>query len=59
MDILMWIIRGPIIDGQVLYWSNQDGWVNRSSATVFTQEERWALNIPFNLPLESIGWESV
>jgi len=31
-----------------LYWSNDDGWVDADSATVFTQEERDTLNLPMS-----------
>lgn len=36
------LIRGQWceIDGEYLYWSNVDGWVNRASATVFYSTER-------------------
>ena len=27
-----YIIRGPEIDGEVLYWNNVNGWVSRGSA---------------------------
>ena len=29
------------IDGETLYWSNDDGWVGVESATVFTNKERY------------------
>ena len=32
-------------DGE-LYWSNDDGWVDRESATVFSQNEKFVLNLP-------------
>lgn len=48
------IIRGrEDREGETLYWSNEDGWVDRGSATVFTDAERQA----FALPLEAHTWE--
>jgi hypothetical protein len=38
-----------------LYWSNEDGWVDKGSATVFSKEEY--LTTPY-LPLGS-EWEAV
>ncbi len=37
----------------VLFWSNKDGWVDRDSATLFTEAER---NDGLGLPLEAAGW---
>jgi hypothetical protein len=36
----------------VLYWSNEDGWGHRATATVFA-ETNW------DLPMESLGWVKV
>jgi hypothetical protein len=36
----------------VLYWSNQDGWVDRQSATVFPKKVG-------NLPGDAAGWVRV
>ena len=33
-------------DGEVVYWSNVDGWVDRASATLFTRPERAAMTLP-------------
>ena len=35
-------------DGRELYWSNDDGWVDKTSATVFTglEHEEFRFNIP-------------
>jgi hypothetical protein len=33
-------------DDDILYWSNDDGWVDLSSATVFSDAERRTLNLP-------------
>lgn len=33
-------------DTSPLFWSNKDGWGHLSTATVFTQKEREALNLP-------------
>lgn len=29
-----------------LYWSNTDGWVDRETATIFTEEERLSSYLP-------------
>lgn len=34
----MFVIAGPVEDGKLLYWSNEDGWVDRYSATIFYDE---------------------
>jgi hypothetical protein len=39
----------------VLYWSNEDGWGSRSTATVFTEAERDDVR----MPLEAAGWMRV
>ena len=39
-------------DDEYLYWSNADGWGDRSTATVFTEEERR----DGRLPADSGGW---
>lgn len=45
------IIAGPLdpLDGERLYWSNDDGWVDRLSATTFTDTVGY-------LPIEALGW---
>jgi hypothetical protein len=51
------VIRADFNDGtddEPLYWSNDDGWVALSTATVFSTEEK---NGP--LPLESRDWMTV
>lgn len=35
-------------DGTELFWSNQQGWVDRSEGTVFTRLERNNLALPFD-----------
>jgi len=40
-----WIIRGRDRAG-VAYWSNQDGWVDRKSATVFSGSEKKRFRLP-------------
>lgn len=46
-----WVIRGPIGDeDERLYWSNDDGWVDRASATIFPTND-----LP--LPQYARGWE--
>ena len=43
------------LDDEYLYWSNEEGWGSRETATIFTQEERDSLP----LPLEAGGWVEV
>ena len=47
------IIKGQwsINDQDYLYWSNENGWVDKHSSTVFNS---WELNVT-SLPLESTG----
>lgn len=33
------VIKGPVIDSETLYWSNRDGWVDRASATEMSAAE--------------------
>ena len=33
-------------DDEKLYWNNQDGWVSRDNATVFSDEEKRNVNLP-------------
>ena len=43
-------IGGQTIIGkytQRVYWSNEDGWVDKDSATVFRASERWNIMLPF------------
>ena len=35
-----------ISDTMGLFWSNEDGWTDRDSATVFTAQERDTLRLP-------------
>lgn len=49
----MYIIKGPTVDGETLYWSNEWGWAARDSATQFSDDEE------NNFPLESVGKEYV
>lgn len=46
------VIAGPLdpFDDERLYWSNDDGWVDRTSATVFDDTDG-------NVPDEATGWE--
>jgi hypothetical protein len=37
-----WLIE----DGEGLYWSNSDGWVDKISADKFTDHEKATLNLP-------------
>lgn len=49
-----WLLVGDEVneDGSWLYWSNEDGWVDRDSATIFTTEEMET----FNEPQGHFGW---
>ena len=43
-------------DGEVVYWSNEDGWVDRASATLFTPAEAATLRLPMgNAPFWKVG----
>ena len=33
------VISGPTEDGELLFWSNEDGWVGKDTATQFTYDE--------------------
>jgi hypothetical protein len=44
------VVAGPVVDGERLYWSNEIGWVGRDGATLFYDE-----NAPD--PLEATGRE--
>ena len=35
-----------IISASGLFWSNNDGWVDFESATVFSLNDRYVLNLP-------------
>jgi hypothetical protein len=39
--------------GSVLYWSNEDGWGHRSTATEYTTAEKTVMN----LPQDALGWQ--
>jgi hypothetical protein len=41
-----YVIRMDTYDDKILYWNNTQGWVDRDSATQFSQEERETLNLP-------------
>lgn len=42
-----WIIRAVSgVSGEKLWWSNEIGWVDKKSATRFTEEETKKLNLP-------------
>lgn len=49
-----YVLAGPVdfMSGERLYWSNEDGWVSRESATVFTQPVE-------SLPMEWTGIKEV
>lgn len=44
----LWVIRYSRESGQEepLWWSNDDGWVDARSATVFTDEQHLVLRLP-------------
>ena len=45
--ITHYVISGYVdSEDGTLYWSNEDGWVFLSDATVFTKAERETLNLP-------------
>lgn len=44
------IIQGPLVEEETLYWSNEDGWVSMDSATRFGHELLW-----MPLPLEGVA----
>jgi len=46
-----WVIAGPTdpLDGERLYWSNEDGWVDRASASTYSAPSDI-------LPDEAVGW---
>jgi hypothetical protein len=44
------IIQGPLVEEETLYWSNEDGWGSMDTATRFGPE---LLMIP--LPLEGVA----
>lgn len=48
-----YVIAGPldVLDNEQLYWSNEDGWVDRASATVFSEPE-------YNLPIDTSAIEA-
>lgn len=47
MNTPQWRIRSVMDDeGEVYYWSNEDGWVDHDSATLFTDEEKNTLRAP-------------
>lgn len=42
-----WVIRAVSgVSGEKLWWSNQIGWVDKKSATRFTEEQTKKLNLP-------------
>lgn len=44
----IYIIKGPTVDGEELYWSNDWGWTSRDAATEFSDDEE------INLPVEAV-----
>lgn len=41
-------------DGKRLFWSNDDGWVDRANCTSFTWRERYESG--FTLPMGGVWW---
>ena len=39
-------IQGPTDDGEILYWSNEDGWVDFESTSVFSLCFDEIVNLP-------------
>lgn len=42
----MWLIKEKNSVEEPLFWSNEDGWVDKESATRFTTKQRENLNLP-------------
>lgn len=57
-DGALFVIRGEDKNGMVFYWSNDDGWVDRESATEFYADEPGKLNLPI-LPEGKVQWDPV
>ena len=51
-----WVIKGYIDNGEQLYWSNDDGWVDRALATTFSDSERYAFRLPLTLSEVQAEW---
>jgi hypothetical protein len=45
------IIKSTDCDGSELYWSNEDGWVDKESATIFSEEELKTMNLPIGMKI--------
>lgn len=48
---VVWVISNGFEDDSrrwPQWWSNDDGWVDRASATEFTPAERWDIRVPIN-----------
>ena len=43
-----YVIREKEGESNLLYWSNDMGWVAPSGATVFTAQDKMDLNLPMN-----------
>lgn len=44
VEVVEWVVVNE--DDAYLYWSNEDGWGDRASATVFADGERPSLSLP-------------
>jgi len=42
----MWLIKEEYSVEEPLFWSNNDGWVDKDSADRFTEEQKENLNLP-------------
>jgi hypothetical protein len=51
------IYGGRDDDGERLYWSNQDGWVDSSSADLFSVEEMEVVRLPLDGSWVPMDWE--
>ena len=40
------IINVVSSDDEILWWSNEQGWVDYDSSDTFTEIEKWQLNLP-------------
>lgn len=55
-EVNYWRIRSEMDDeGEVYYWSNDDGWVDYESATLFSDDEKETLRPPIG----AAAWTTV
>lgn len=57
-----WVIRSHSMTdhetGESLFWSNDEGWVDRASATEFSDSDKRVITTIKHMPLGASGWES-